>query len=112
MYNLGYKIVMYKIYTTTLFDKWFANLKDKQVKTRIQIRIDRMEDGHLGDYKALGSGVFELRLFFDPGYRLYYCYKEQGIVVLLVGGDKSSQAIDIIFAKQLVREFIGNKNVN
>lgn len=105
-------MAMYKIYTTPLFDKWFASFRDKRVKARIQLRIDRMEDGYFGDKKTIGSGVFELRFFFGSGYRLYYFHKEQDIVVLLVGGDKSTQSIDIMFAQQLAKELKGDRNVN
>lgn len=64
---------MYSIYTTEVFDKWFGKLKDQQAKKRIQVRIDRVEDGNFGDSEPIGEGVSELRLFFGPGYRVYYC---------------------------------------
>jgi putative addiction module killer protein len=94
---------MYTIYTTESFDQWFLSLKDKQTKTRIQARIDRVEDGNFGDHKSIGDGVFELRFFFGSGYRVYYCQRGELIVILLAGGDKSSQASDIKTAIELTK---------
>lgn len=95
---------MYTIYTTDVFDDWFDNLKDRQAKTRIQARIDRVEEGNFGDTEPVGGGVSELRFFFGAGYRVYYCKQGLEIVLLLVGGDKSSQSKDIKLAKQLAKE--------
>ena len=95
---------MYSILTTPLFDDWFAGLKDRLVKQRIQARIDRVEDGNLGDHKAVGEGVSELRLSFGAGWRIYYTMRGLEIVVLLAGGDKSNQQSDIELAKALVKQ--------
>ena len=95
---------MYTIYTTDVFDDWFDKLKDKQAKVRIQARIDRVEEGHFGDAKPVGEGVCELRFFFGPGYRIYYRQKGFEIVLLLVGGDKSTQDKDIKLALQLAKQ--------
>lgn len=95
---------MYSIYTTEVFDKWFSKLKDQQAKKRIQVRIDRVEDGNFGDSEPIGEGVSELRLFFGPGYRVYYCQQGQRVVILLAGGDKSTQSKDITIALQLAKE--------
>ena len=86
---------MYTVLTTEIFDKWFTVLKDKQTKVRIQARIDRVEDGNFGDCKSVGEGVSELRFFFGSGFRVYYCQRGEQIVILLAGGDKSSQDSDI-----------------
>ncbi len=86
---------MYSIYTTEVFDDWFTKLKDQQAKRRIQVRIDRVEDGNFGDTEPVGEGVSELRFFFGPGYRIYYCKQGQRVVILLAGGDKSTQSKDI-----------------
>ena len=94
---------MYTIYTTKIFDGWFSRLNDKQTKTRIQARIDRVEEGNFGDHKSIGDGVFELRFFFGSGYRVYYCQHGEQIVILLAGGDKSSQESDIKTAIELVK---------
>ena len=81
--------------------RWFNRLKDNLEKTRIAVRIRRMQLGNVGDAKSVGDGVFELRFDFGPGYRVYYTEREGEIIVLLAGGDKSSQKQDIEKAKQL-----------
>jgi len=78
-------------------------LKDTAAKARIAVRIRRMELGNFGDAKSVGAGVFELRFDFGPGYRVYYTERNDEIVVLLAGGDKSSQEQDIEKAKKLAR---------
>jgi putative addiction module killer protein len=95
---------MLTIYTTEVFDRWFAALKDKQAVRRIQVRIDRAEDGHFGDHKSVGEGVLEMRLHHGPGFRVYFTWMGQEIVILLAGGDKSSQTKDIETAQQLARQ--------
>ena len=97
---------MKTILTTDTFDRWFADLKDRQAKRRIQMRIDRAEDGHFGDCKPIGEGVSEMRVDAGPGYRLYFIQRGDGheIVVLLAGGDKSTQQQDIKTALQLARD--------
>lgn len=66
MYPIGYILIMYSIYTTEVFDEWFNKLKDQQAKRRIQVRIDRVEDGNFEDTEPIDEGVFELRCFFGP----------------------------------------------
>lgn len=92
------------IYTTTIFDKWFSGIRDNMIKRRLQARIDRIEDGHFGDCKPVGSGVSELRCFFGGGLRIYYCQQGNEIVILLAGGDKSSQQQDIETAIALMHD--------
>jgi putative addiction module killer protein len=99
-----YTIQMLTIYTTQLFDEWFAAIKDKQSARRIQVRIDRAEDGHLGDHQSVGQGVWEMRLHHGPGFRVYFMWRGEEMLILLAGGDKSSQAKDIETAQQLARE--------
>lgn len=77
------------------FREWLDKLKSKQDKARIRRRIDRLELGHYGDCKRLAKDLFELRLFFGPGYRLYYTEQGNEIIILLLGGDKSSQTRDV-----------------
>lgn len=93
----------YGIEITNIFDKWLAGLKDKTAVNRIMSRIYRMEDGNFGDNKRLGNGLFELRLFFGPGYRIYYTINGKTVILLLCGGDKSSQKSDIEKAKKIMR---------
>jgi putative addiction module killer protein len=95
---------MNTIYTTEVFDKWFNHLRDRQAARRIQVRIDRAEDGHFGDCSPVGHGVSEMRIHFGPGYRVYFVQHGLEVVVLLAGGDKSSQANDIAEAIGLARQ--------
>lgn len=95
---------MNTIYTTHVFDTWFGNLKDKQAHRRIQARIDRAEDSNFGDCEPVGEGVSEMRIHCGPGYRIYFTKRGIEIVVLLAGGDKSSQTKDIKIALELARK--------
>ena len=97
------------IYTTKIFDSWYQKLKDREVARFIQVRIDRAEDGNFGDCKPIGEGVSEMRLHVGPGYRLYFMQQGLEIVILLAGGNKSSQSRDIEIALQLAREIRENK---
>ena len=96
---------MYLIKQTELFSKWLYKLKDIKGKVSILRRIDRMKKGNFGDYKSLSDEISELRLTTGPGYRVYYTKKDDEIIVLLVGGDKSSQSKDIEKAIKLLKEF-------
>ena len=86
---------MNSIQTTEVFDTWFGGLKDKQAARRVQARIDRAEDGNLGDCDAVGEGVSEMRIHYGPGYRVYFVQRGNEIVILLAGGIKATQARDI-----------------
>ena len=89
---------------TEIFSKWLTKLKDIQAKVSILRRIERVQEGNFGDYKSVATAVSELRITTGPGYRIYYTKKEDEIVILLVGGDKSTQSKDIEKAKQLAEE--------
>jgi putative addiction module killer protein len=89
---------------TERFHSWFARLRDKQAKARIQARIDRSESGNLGDHKFVGGGVSEMRIDYGPGYRVYYTLRDNVMIVLLAGGEKSSQTQDIKIAQALARQ--------
>lgn len=93
-----------QIERTKLFSKWIQSLRDKTMQARILDRIYRLSSGNFGDCKSVGDGVSELRLAFGPGYRIYYTLRGNVLIILLVGGDKSTQAKDIAKAKQLVKE--------
>ncbi|MCB1648634.1 MAG: type II toxin-antitoxin system RelE/ParE family toxin [Pseudomonadales bacterium] len=95
---------MLEVRTTTAFAKWFERLKDNKARARIQARIDRLLLGHFGDAESVGEGVKELRIFYGPGYRIYFVQKGAFVIVLLIGGDKSSQRLDIARAKSLARQ--------
>jgi putative addiction module killer protein len=92
---------MLSIQTTDIFDTWFTRLKDKRAATRIQARIDRAEDGNFGDCSPVGDGVSEMRIHYGPGYRVYFIQRDIELVILLAGGDKSTQSKDIKTALQL-----------
>jgi putative addiction module killer protein len=95
---------MKTIHATDLFLEWFAGLCDKQAMRRIQARIDRAEDGNFGDCEPVGEGVSEMRIHHGPGYRVYFTQRSMEIVILLAGGDKSTQASDIKTALKLARQ--------
>jgi len=97
---------MYKIKETIYFSKWLKKLKDVKGKVSIIRRLKRVSQGNLGDYKSLGNNICELRLTIGPGYRIYYMQKNDEIIILLVGGDKSTQTQDIKKAKQLAKEYL------
>lgn len=93
------------IEVTDVFDKWLKDLRDLQAKERILARIIRLRDGNRGDDKALAGtgGIRELRIKYGPGYRLYYIQRGKTLILLLCGGDKSSQKKDIATAVALVK---------
>lgn len=95
---------MKTIHTTKMFDDWFSGLKDQQAARRVQARIDRAEDGNFGDCAPVGEGVSEMRIHFGPGYRVYFAQHGFEIVILLAGGDKSTQPGDIKTALELARQ--------
>jgi len=86
---------------TKLYMKWYSRLKDRVAKMRIAVRIRRVQNGNVGDAKPVGDGVLELRFNFGPGYRVYYTERGGEIIILLAGGDKSTQQSDIETAKRL-----------
>ena len=98
---------MKTILTTDTFNRWFKSIRDKATKARLQVRIDRIEQGNYGDYKAVGSGVFEARVAFGAGYRIYFIENGLEVVILLAGGDKSTQSKDIQPAVQLANDIRG-----
>lgn len=102
-YPKEYNQYMKTILTTEVFDRWFASLKDLAAKRRIQVRVDRAEGGHFGDCQPIGEGVSEMRIHHGPGYRVYFTLRGVEIVLLLAGGDKSSQPKDIKTALELAR---------
>ena len=95
---------MLEVRQTSLYSEWFADLRDRTAKVRIDIRIRRLSLGNPGDVKPVGEGVSELRVDHGPGYRVYFIQKADVYIVLLAGGDKSSQEKDIRNAKALARE--------
>jgi putative addiction module killer protein len=94
-----------EIRETETFRKWFSGLGDDRAKRRIDIRIKRLAIGNPGDVKPLGAGVSEMRIFYGPGYRVYFKDTGKEIIILLCGGDKSTQSKDIEKAKELAKGF-------
>lgn len=92
---------MFTVKRTPQFDRWFAGLKDGMTKYRLGRRVEKAQLGNLGDVKPVGDGVMEMREFFGPGWRMYYVQRGEILVVMLGGGDKSSQEGDIAAAKRL-----------
>jgi len=95
---------MYKFKRTLGYKAWFNKLRDLKGKAKIKVRLKRLSEGNPSDHKALGSGVVELRIKTGPGYRVYYIQKDDVLIVLLAGGDKSTQSQDIKTAKALAKE--------
>ncbi len=92
---------MYTIIKIPEFEEWLNSLKDRSTRFRLLRRLEKAQRGLLGDTQSVGEGVFEMREFFGPGWRMYYLHTEATIIVMLGGGDKSSQKEDIKAAKQL-----------
>lgn len=95
---------MIDVRQTTRFATWLAGLRDERARARILKRLDRARAGNLGDVAPVGGGVSEMRIFYGPGYRLYFVRRGELIIVLLCGGDKSSQRADIDEAMALAQE--------
>lgn len=94
---------MLEVRETTAYANWFRRLRDRAAKARIDIRVRRLSLGNPGDVRPVGEGVSELRIQFGPGYRIYFIQNGEEFILLLAGGDKSSQAQDVKQAKHLAR---------
>ena len=92
----------FDVETTDIFERWFRSIGNRQFGARILTRIDQIRRGNFGDRKNVGRDLFELRFFFGSGYRIYYTVRSGTVVLLLCGGDKSSQQRDIKRAKEIV----------
>ena len=97
-------IAEYQVYETEVYTKWFASLNDERAKARIDKRIDRAKDGNFGDWKTEAGEVRAMRIDYGPGYRLYYCIRDNKIIILLCEGDKRNQKADINKAAELAKE--------
>ena len=88
------------------FREWLEGLKDRQARAKIRVRLNRIRLGNFGDCKSVGRGVSELRIPYGPGYRVYFGRKGNTIVILLYGGDKSTQSRDIALAQEYWKEYL------
>lgn len=95
---------MIEVRLSSEFADWLERLRDTAGRARILKRLSRAAGGHLGDVASVGEGVMEMRLFFGPGYRLYYVLRGDVLIVMLCGGDKGSQARDIGRAKEMAAQ--------
>jgi putative addiction module killer protein len=95
---------MIEIRQTPRFTAWVAGLRDHRARARILQRLERAAAGNLGDAAPVGDGVSEMRIFHGPGYRLYFVRRGEELIVLLCGGDKSTQRADIALAKEMAKE--------
>jgi putative addiction module killer protein len=93
-----------EIRETEAFSIWLRALRDSQARARIAARVRRLAFGNPGDVRPVGEGVSEMRIHYGPGYRVYYVQRGEVLVVLLCGGDKSTQDRDIAAAKRLAKE--------
>ena len=94
---------MIEIRKTEHFANWLDNLRDIQAKARVLVRIERLASGNAGDVKPIGEGVSEMRVNYGPGYRVYFVQRGSELIILLAGGDKSSQSRDIKTAIRLAQ---------
>ena len=96
---------MFTLIASGKFEKWFAGLKDRRASARIRQRLARLEQGHFGDAKPVGDGVSEMRIDHGPGYRVYFRRSGAVVILLLCGGDKSTQGRDIEEARRIARQW-------
>ena len=94
----------YEVVRSDTFAQWLTGLRDKRAQVRIGVRIQRIQEGNFGDHKSVGGGVSELRVNVGPSYRVYYTVRRKVVVILLCGGDKSSQWQDIRRAQRMANE--------
>ena len=101
--NHSYQVA--KVVKSSIFDKWLTGLRDVHGRAMILVRIERLAAGNAGDVRGVGGGVSELRIAFGPGYRVYFKHGKGVVIMLLAGGDKSSQAADIAKAKAIAADW-------
>lgn len=94
------------------FEEWLDSLRDTRARAKIKNRLKRVELGNLGDYRSVGAGAYELKINYGPGYRVYFGQVGSIIVILLCGGEKSTQEQDILRAKEYWRNYERRENAN
>ena len=102
-YPHGYNYFMIVLQQTKTFSRWLSSLKDRSGRIRILSRLDRIVMGNFSDVKSVGKGISEIRIDTGPGYRLYFIQQKNTVILLLCGGDKSTQARDIARAQELLK---------
>ena len=93
-----------QLQSTEVFDQWLRNLQDRKGRARILARLESAQLGNVGEVKAVGDGVREMRVHIGPGYRVYFAKRGHVLLLLLCGGDKSTQARDIVKARHILRD--------
>lgn len=106
MYLIRYNIIMIEIEKTDIYQKWLENLRDRRAKIIITARIKRLQMGNFGDCKFINKKIYELRINYAKGYRVYFINKNNKIILLLLGGDKSTQTKDIQKAIDMAEELV------
>jgi putative addiction module killer protein len=96
---------MLELIKSATFDSWLSSLRDPKAAARIQVRLDRLSMGNFGDVKPVGNGISEMRIDYGPGYRVYLMQRGRLLIVLLCGGDKSTQSKDIQQAKAIAAQW-------
>jgi putative addiction module killer protein len=96
---------MIEIFRSTTFNSWLADLKDRNARVRVLTRLDRLANGNFGDLKTVGGGIFEMRIDYGPGYRIYLKRHGDVVVVILAGGNKTTQQKDIALAQSLAKSW-------
>lgn len=113
LYPKGYSLLLKILVKTPQFDTWLKNLKDKRAKAKILFRLQRVErNGHLGDCKPIGHGISEIRIHYAKGYRIYFREKDDVVILLLLGGDKSTQKKDVKKVKEIWLTLKKNEDEN
>lgn len=101
--NVPYKGQNVEILQTHIFRDWLNGLRDRKARLRIDDRLKRLAGGNLGDTKPVSDGIQELRIWYGPGYRIYYIWRGDVLILLLNGGDKDSQKRDVALARRLAK---------
>ncbi len=96
---------MLEIVKSETFDAWLRNLRDRQAKARVEVRIRRLMLENPGQFRALKNGICEMKIDYGPGYRIYYTFRNKTLVLLLCGGDKSTQDQDIKSAQRILKQW-------
>ena len=101
---MGYSLGVVEVRKTEVFQAWLDGLRDVRARARVLVRIERLIAGNPGDVKPVGDGVSELRIDYGAGYRVYFVQRGRELIILLAGGDKRTQAADIVAARRLAAQ--------